>query len=118
MIDEQTNIKLGTGELRNRECGEAHTDRGPGDRDRIDRIRLAALPGRVTGARRQLRCDAHDPLAPGEQEPFQRTRDVAAVLERPHPICLQAAAPQQQVIERPALGAHCPLSDHATCALI
>ena len=91
---------------------QAFLDRSARDRDRVDHIGLAALTRRVARASGQLRWDAHDPLAAGEQEPLERPRNVAAVLERPHTLAADTARPAQQVLERAALRAHRVVREH------
>ena len=64
--------------------------------DRVDLIGLAALAARAPRAGHQPRRDANDALAAREQEPLQRARDMPAVLQRPHPLAVEAARPDQQ----------------------
>jgi hypothetical protein len=40
-----------------------------------------------------MRRDAHDPLAGGQQRLLEPARDVPAILDRPHPLLIQAARP-------------------------
>jgi hypothetical protein len=86
MVDEQPDVKLDSGELRDRQRLDSVPDRRPRDRDRVDHIRLAALARAVPGARGQLWRDAQHTLAPGDQETLERSGHVAAVLDRPHPL--------------------------------
>jgi len=72
MIDEQPDVELGPGELRDRQRVDALTDRRPGDRDRVDRVGLAALTARRPRAGHQLRRHPNDPLPASEQEALQR----------------------------------------------
>ena len=96
VIDEQPNVELGPRELRDRKRVDSFADRGPGDRDGVDRVGLAALARRDARSGGQLWRDAHDPLAAGKQEPLERARDVPAVLDRPNALHVQAPAPEQQ----------------------
>ena len=58
--------------------------RGPGDREGVDRVALAGLADRAAGAGHELGRDAHDGLAGRAADRASRRRDeVAAVLERP-----------------------------------
>ena len=66
------------------------------DRDRIDLIALAALAAGAPGPGHQPRRDANDTLATRDQEPLQRARDMPAVLQRPHPLAIEAARPDHQ----------------------
>ena len=43
-----------------------------------------------------MRRDAHDPLAGGQQRLLEPARHVPAVLDRPHPLLIQAARPPQR----------------------
>ena len=113
VIDQQPDIKFGAGQLRDRELVEALAQRRPCDRDGIDRIGLAALARRAARAGHQLRGHAHDPLATAQQKALQRPGDVSAVLDRPDALGVQAARPEQQVIERAALGLDRPIGEHA-----
>ena len=69
-------------------------DRGPGDRDGVDRDRTcrARVP---SGARRPSASGAtRTTRSPRrEQEALQRPGDVAAVLDRPHPLAVRGRAP-------------------------
>ena len=44
-------------------------------------------------------AQAHDPLAAVDQKPLQAARHVPAVLDRPHPLCIQRSRPLQQLAE-------------------
>ncbi len=52
----------------------------PGDCECVDRIGLAPSASALAGARHQLRRDAQDPHARGQQEALQAAVDVPAVL--------------------------------------
>ena len=75
MIDEQPDVELDPGELRDRQRLDPVADRRPGDRDRVDRIGLAALTRAVAPSGGQLRRDAHDAFPAREQEPLERPRE-------------------------------------------
>ena len=100
VIDEQPDVELGPGQLRDRQRVEAFAQRRAGDRDGVDAIGLARARARSARAGHQLRRDANDALAAREQEPLQRARDVPAVLKRPDPLAADAARPAQQLTER------------------
>jgi hypothetical protein len=85
VIDEQPQVELGPVQLPGREAFQALLQRGAGDVDRVDRIRLAALTGAPAALRGQVRRDPQDALAATDQKPLQRPGDVPAVLKRPHP---------------------------------
>jgi hypothetical protein len=97
VIDEQSHVELRSGQLGDRQRVEAFAQRRPGDRDGADDVRLAALARRRADAGHQLRRDAHDLLATLKQEPLKRAGDVAAILDRPHPLSVKAAGPDEQI---------------------
>jgi hypothetical protein len=88
---------LGARQPRPRQVGLAQ--RGPSGRERVDRVGLAELPGRLALARHQLRRNANDVLAGSEQEALQAARDVAAVLQRPLPLSSELLDPLEQLLE-------------------
>ena len=118
MIDKQPDIKLDTGQLRDRERLDSVTDRRTGDRDRIDRIGLAALPHTVTRAGCQLRRDSHHPLPARQEKPLERPRHVPAILKRPHALAAHPARPPQQILKRMTSGAHRAIRKHPACRLL
>ena len=101
VIDEQPDVELGAGQLRDRQRLETLADRRAGDRDGVDAIGLSRLAGALPGAGHQLRRNADDALAALEQEPLQRPRHMPAVFKRPDPLAADAARPAQQLTERP-----------------
>ncbi len=60
------------------------TQRGAGDRDRIDQVGLAALSPAAPLTGHQPRRDADDALATDEQDALERAGDVSTVLKCPH----------------------------------
>ena len=100
VVDQQANVERGAVQVRAGELLDSFLERGAGDAERVDRVRLAALARGAPGAGHVLRRDAHDPLAAGDQEPLERAGDVPAVLDRPHPLCVERPRPPQQLAER------------------
>ena len=84
VIDEQANVELRSGQLRDGERVEAFAQRRARDRDGIDDVGLAAFASGAALANGELGRDADDGLAVGEQEALERAGDVPAVLDRPH----------------------------------
>ena len=82
--------------------------RRPGDRERVDRVRLAAHPARPPLRRHQLRRHPHQPLARSDQRPLERTGQLPAVLERPQPLLARATPPTEQLLPSPARSAQRP----------
>ena len=84
VIDEQPDVELGAGQLRDGQRVEAFAQRGARDRDGVDE-RRTCRDSRADCARAdgELGRDADDGFAAGEQEPLQRAGDVPAVLDRP-----------------------------------
>ena len=92
VIDQQPDVELRAVQRRRRQWLHPFGQRGPGNGQRVDAIRLAALAGRAPRRRHQPRRDANDPLAARDQEPLQRPGDMAAILKRPRPLAGQARA--------------------------
>ena len=99
VVDEQAQVELGPVQVRGRERVQAFLQRGAGDVERVDRIRLAALAGAAARAGAQVRRDPQHALAAPDQKALQRPGDVPAVLKRPDPLAVKAARPPQQGIE-------------------
>ena len=99
VINQQPQIELAPIQVRDREGLQALAQRGAGDGQRIDRVRLPALTSALARAGRQVRRDPQHPLAAGDQKPLQSAGDVPAVLKRPHPLAIKAARPPHQRIE-------------------
>ena len=96
MVDEQPQVELGTFQLRGWQRIEAFAQRRPGDRDRVDAVGLPALANTTTRRRHQPGRDPQDPLAPADQKPLKRPRDMPTVLQRPDPLALEPPRPTQQ----------------------
>jgi len=118
VINQQPDVEFDPGELRERQRIQALTDRSARDRDCVDRIGLARLARRIPRPGGQLGSDAHDSLAPGEQEPLERPGDVPAVLKRPDPLARQPARPAQQILKRTTPGAHRVVREHPAGRLL
>ena len=56
--------------------------RGPGDGERVDRVRLAARPSCTTLGRHQLRRHPHELLADSKELSFERAGQLPAIFER------------------------------------
>ena len=93
VIDQQPEVELGPGQLRDRQRLEAFAQRGAGDGERVDAVGLAALAAARARAGHQPGRDPDDALAAGDQEPLEGARDVPAVLQRPDPLAAEAARP-------------------------
>src|ERR1700710_405901 len=87
-------VKKGGGQL-----VQTFSQRGPGDRERVDLVALAALPGTGPGPGGQPGRDPDHALAARDQKPLQATGDVTAVLNGPGPLGVKAARPLQQRTE-------------------
>ena len=68
--------------------------RRPGDRERVDRVRLAPRPAAPALRRRQPRRHPHQPLALLNQRPLEAARHVPAILNRPQPLPAERASPR------------------------
>src|SRR5215218_7832295 len=99
MVDQQPQVQLRPVQERGREGLQALLQCGAGNVERVDRVRLAALACALAGLRAQVRRDPQHPLAALDQEPLQRSRDVPAILKRPHAVAVEAARPSQQGAE-------------------
>jgi hypothetical protein len=99
VVDEQPQVELRSVQVRGREGLQALLQRGAGDVECVDRVRLAAPAGALACLRGQVRRDPHHALAALDQEPLQRSGDVAAILKRPHAVAVEAARPPQQGAE-------------------
>src|SRR4051812_27555211 len=66
-----------------REGVQAFLQRGAGNVERIDRIRLAALPRAPAALRCKVRRDPQPPLATPDENPLKRPGNMTAVLQRP-----------------------------------
>jgi hypothetical protein len=97
VIDQQPQVELDAGQLRDGQALDAFAQRRPSDGDGVDAIRLAAVAPAATRARHQPRPDANDALAADEQEPPEGARDVTTVLQRPEALIADPAG----LIKRP-----------------
>jgi hypothetical protein len=99
VIDEQPQIELGPVQVRGRERAQALLQRGAGDVERVDRIRLAALTSAAARVGGHVRRDPQHPLAAGDHKPLEAAGDMPAVLDRPHPLAVEAARPPQHGVK-------------------
>ena len=96
VIDEQPDVELGAGELRDRQRLEPFAQRGARDRDarrsrrtcraRAPTLRAPAISFGATRTTRSPRASRNRSSAPG---------DVPAVLDRPHPLAAERRAPRR-----------------------
>jgi len=93
MIDKQPQLTSRPVELSGGQIRVAQ--RRPSHRQRVDRIRLAIGPRRVTSTGHQLRRHPHDPLPCPQQVGLQSPRQVPAVLHRPAPLPVEPLRPPQ-----------------------
>ena len=93
VIDQQPQVELGPVQVRGRQRVETFTQRGPGDRERVDAVGLAAPAGLAPRPGHQRRVHPQNPFAALDQKPLQRARDMPAVLDRPDALVAQAARP-------------------------
>ena len=96
VIDQQPDVELDAGQLGHRQPVNAFPERSAGDGHRVDAVGLAAVATTAALAGHQPRRDPDHALAMNEQEPLEGTGNVPAVLQRPHPLVLQAARPVQR----------------------
>jgi hypothetical protein len=84
--------------------------RRPRDRERVDRVRLAAAFAGAPLRRHQLRRHPDELLTGRKQLPLEPTRQPPTVLHRPETILLQSRSPTQQIVVANTGG---PLVEHA-----
>src|SRR4249919_2565767 len=96
MVDEEADLALDSLQARRRQLRLAQGSAS--DRERVDRVRLAADARAAARAGHELGRDAHDLLARSQQEALERDGDVPAVLERPHSLVGKAARPAQELL--------------------
>ena len=71
VVDEQSQVELGPVQVRGRERLQALPQRGAGDVERVDRVRLAALTSTLARSGAQVRRDPQHALAALDQEALQ-----------------------------------------------
>jgi hypothetical protein len=99
MQRQQPDLELGAGKPGGRERVDAFPQRGAGDRERVDRIGLPALPDPFAGLGHQPGWEPDDRLAAIDQEPLQASGHVPDVLDHPHPLAVELTSPLQQLTE-------------------
>ena len=95
----QPDLELHAGKPGRRQRLDSLPQRGACDRKRVDRIGLAALTDPLSGVSHQPRRKPDDSLAAIDQGPLQPAGYVPDVLEHPHPLAVELAAPLQQLTE-------------------
>jgi hypothetical protein len=96
VVGQQPDLHRPLIEMSDGEALHAVLDHGPGDRQRVDLVRLARLALPTPGGAHPVRCDTHDPLAGRDQRLLEPARDVATVLDRPDPLLIEPARPAQR----------------------
>ena len=96
VIDQQPEIELGPIQMRGRQRVQALAQRSAGDCERVDAVGLATSTRLAPRRRHQRAVHAQNPLAALDQEALERTRDVSAILKRPHALVAQITSPAQQ----------------------
>jgi hypothetical protein len=86
MIAKQADLHCRPIQIRGRESLDAVLDDCSGDRQRVDLIGLARLTLTAPRSAHHLRWNPDDALTRRDQRLLQATRDMPAVLDRPHPI--------------------------------
>ena len=98
VIKQQAHIQLTPRKYRGGQSVDAFSNSRPRHRQRIDRIRLAALARRTASTGHHPRRDPHHLLAPPHQQPLQPARYMSAILDRPYPIRIaQPPHPRQRI---------------------
>ena len=72
--------------------------RRPGDRERVDRVRLPARSAGAPFRRHQLRRHPHNVFRGLEQLPLEPAGELPTVLERPQPLLAEPARPDNQLL--------------------
>ena len=96
VIGQQADLHRVLVQIRNREAVDPVLDDGASDGQRVDLIRLASLPLPAPRSAHPMRRHANDPLARGQQRLLEPARDMPAVLDRPHPLLVEASRPTQR----------------------
>ena len=95
VVEQQRDLTLRSRQLRDRQV--RLSERGARDRKRVDRVALAERPRALARARHHLRRHPNDPLASLQQRRLEVPREVAAVLDRPLALDVQAVGEAQQL---------------------
>jgi hypothetical protein len=74
------------------------SDRGSGDRECVDRVRLAACAARAALRHSQLRRHPHQLRAGTKQLPFEPASQLSAVLNRPEALAIECSSPAEQLV--------------------
>ena len=93
VIGDQPDLHRLLVQIRRREALHPVLDDSAGDRERVDLVRLARLSLATPRLADPVRRDAHNSLASGDQRLLKPAGDMPAVLDRPHPLVIQAARP-------------------------
>jgi hypothetical protein len=93
VIGEQPDLHRALIEVRGGKALHAVLDHRPGDRERVDLIRLARLALPAPGSTHPVRSDADDQLPGRDQRLLEPPRDVPAVLDRPDAFLIQPTRP-------------------------
>ena len=101
VIDQELQLPVGL-LVRPRTAQTRLAQRGPRDRQRVDRVRLATRPARTPLGRHQLRRHPHQLLAGSDQLPLKAARQLPAILDRPQPLAIKPHSPRHQLVLRAA----------------
>jgi hypothetical protein len=93
VIEQKPDLHRPLVQIHDREPLDAILDDRSGDRERVDLVGLARLARALARGAHPPRRDADDPLADSQQRPLKAPRNRAAVLDRPHPLVVQAPGP-------------------------
>jgi hypothetical protein len=86
VVVEDSDIERLLVQVRDRERVDPFSERGAGDRGRVDRIGLSRLAHRLAGCLGQARRNPDDSVTAGEKPAFQPAGHVPTVLDCPHPL--------------------------------
>ena len=113
METQQRHLELLLGQACGRQRLESFLQRAAGDRERIDRIGLAALTHTPSRGSHQMRRQPDHDLAVIKQEPLKRPGHMPAVLDHPPALGIQPPA-QPNSSPNPSRTAAPPVTDLAT----
>lgn len=99
VVEQQLQLQGGLVEVGARQRLGALPQRRSGDGQGIDRVGLAAGALTLAGGAHQLRGDSHHALSRCDQEALEGAGDVAAVLQRPDPLLIEAPPPVEELAE-------------------